>query len=78
MVFLDGGQVWKRTDELAFGDIQWALGGGVRYRSPLGPIRMDVAYKLNPNEDDLGIIEGIQREQSWARWALYISIGEAF
>ena len=78
VVFLDGGQVWKRTDELAFGDIQWALGGGVRYRSPFGPIRMDVAYKLNPNEDDLGIIEGIQPEQSWARWALYISIGEAF
>ncbi len=78
VVFLDGGQVWKRTDELSFQDIQWALGGGLRYRSPLGPIRMDIAYKLNPNDDDLGIIEGIQTERAWARWALYISIGEAF
>jgi outer membrane protein insertion porin family len=78
VVFLDGGQVWANTKSIAIKDIQWALGAGIRYRAPIGPIRMDLAYKLNPSSEDLGIIPGIRGKQSWVRWALYVSIGEAF
>lgn len=78
VVFLDGGQVWANTESITITSIQWALGAGIRYRAPFGPIRMDVAYKLNPSSEDLGIIPGVRGKQPWARWALYLSIGEAF
>ena len=35
----------------------WALGGGLRYLSPIGPIGLDVAYRLNrtgPGEPEYG------------------------
>ena len=78
VVFLDGGQVWANTESITIKDIQWALGAGIRYRAPIGPIRIDLAYKLNPSSEDLGIIPGLRGKQSWARWVLYVSIGEAF
>ena len=78
VLFLDGGQVWENTESVAIKDIQWALGAGIRYRAPFGPIRMDIAYKLNPTSEDLGAIPGLRDKQPWARWALYLSIGEAF
>ena len=78
VLFLDGGQVWENTESVAIKDIQWALGAGIRYRAPFGPIRMDLAYKLNPTSEDLGAIPGLRDKQPWARWTLYLSIGEAF
>ena len=78
VLFLDGGQVWKNTESVAIKDIQWALGAGIRYRAPFGPIRMDIAYKLNPSIEDLGAIPGVRDKKPWARWVLYLSIGEAF
>ena len=55
---------------------------GLRSRNkisgPFGPIRMDLAYKLNPTSEDLGAIPGLRDKQPWARWTLYLSIGEAF
>lgn len=78
VLFLDGGQVWENTESVAIKDIQWALGVGIRYRAPFGPIRMDIAYKLNSTSEDLGAIPGLRDKQPWARWALYLSIGEAF
>lgn len=77
--FLDGGQVWrttKRTDERP---VQFGLGGGIRYDSPIGPIRVDLAYKLNPTDPDLNIYQGDRSKSSaWDRWGIHFSIGQAF
>ena len=66
-LFTDGGQV---SDSLA-GSVprrwQYGAGGGLRYLTPVGPIRADFAYKLNtskPTETEL--------------WRIHFSIGEAF
>ena len=48
-----------------FQDFQWGAGLGLRYYTPIGPIRLDVAIPLDKKEDDRG-------------WQLYISIGQAF
>ncbi|MBI3181395.1 MAG: BamA/TamA family outer membrane protein [Myxococcales bacterium] len=45
--FLDAG--WVSPEPLSFtatGQLQYAVGGGVRYRTPIGPIRLDFAYRL--------------------------------
>jgi outer membrane protein assembly factor BamA len=45
--FLDYGQVWQTHTDLAIGELQWTPGFGIRYFSPVGPIRIDVGY--NPS-----------------------------
>lgn len=63
--FVEGGSV---SDEI-FPDFdagfQYAAGGGFRYYSPVGPIRLDVAVPLNPRDAD-------------DSFQFYISIGQAF
>lgn len=43
-LFLDVGQVWPEADEVRLGDLAWSPGFGVRYATPIGPIRVDVGY----------------------------------
>lgn len=64
--FIDGGQVYDDVyPELSSGDLQWAAGLGLRYFSPIGPIRLDVATPINPRDVD-------------DPFQFYISIGQAF
>lgn len=75
--FLDGGQVWSGLQSLNSRDIQYSTGGGIRYQTPIGPIRVDLAYVLNPTDQDLNILDGIQ-EIAGRRWRIHFSIGQAF
>lgn len=43
-VFLDVGQVWAEADEVRLADLAWSPGLGVRYATPIGPIRVDIGY----------------------------------
>lgn len=77
--FLDGGQVWRNMTDLKGRAVQYGVGGGVRYNSPIGPIRVDVGYKINPTDADLNIFQGDKSLSSpWDRWSLHFSIGQAF
>jgi outer membrane protein insertion porin family/translocation and assembly module TamA len=43
--FVDAGQVWNRPQQsFTFSDLRVTPGVGVRVRSPIGPLRVDVAY----------------------------------
>jgi outer membrane protein assembly complex protein YaeT len=68
--FFDTGNVFARTVEIDFGQLRSAVGFGVRYRSPVGPIRIDLGFKVNRQD----IVPG-QRESPRA---LHISLGQAF
>ncbi len=64
VAFVDAGSV--STDEFSnFDDARYGAGFGVRYTTPAGPIRLDIAAPLNPTEFD----DPVQ---------IYISIGQAF
>ena len=45
-VFLDGGNVFERASNLDLGNLRGSYGFGVRYRSPIGPIRLDFGFKF--------------------------------
>jgi outer membrane protein assembly factor BamA len=68
-VFLDGGNVFNRATEVNFGELRGSAGVGVRYRSPIGPIRFDVGFKLDRRQVAGRLEPG---------HAFHFSIGQAF
>jgi len=48
--FLDFGQVWDEEVSPALADLELTPGFGVRYFSPIGPIRVDVGYRFGGGE----------------------------
>jgi outer membrane translocation and assembly module TamA len=57
---------------LNLGQLRGSLGFGVRYRSPIGPIRMDIGFKL-----DRRTLSAVSTQLE-PRYALHFSIGQAF
>lgn len=78
--FLDAGQV--RDGSFVPTEMRFGTGAGIRYNTPVGFIRLDLAFKLNPGPNDLvtprEIIEGIPDESVWNRFALHFGIGQSF
>ena len=68
--FLDAGNVFPRATDLDLGQLRVAAGVGVRYQSPVGPIRVDLGFKLDRRELAPGRLE--------RRSVLHISLGQAF
>lgn len=64
--FLDGGTVYDTSWPDGSETIRWAAGLGLRYFTGFGPLRLDVAFPLNPRD---GVDEAFQ---------FYISFGQAF
>jgi outer membrane protein insertion porin family len=68
--FVDAGNVFLRVSNLDITQIRGAAGFGVRYLSPIGPIRVDLGFKLDRLTFANGTREG--------RTALHITVGQAF
>ncbi len=68
--FVDAGNVFLRVSDLDLGAIRATTGFGVRYLSPIGPIRVDLGFKLDRQTFANGTREG--------RTALHITVGQAF
>ena len=49
--FLDHGNVWQRYADFRLSDIKSTIGLGIRYNTPVGPLRLDWGYKLNRGTD---------------------------
>jgi outer membrane protein insertion porin family len=49
--FFDFGQVWPEIEDFAQSKINTSVGVGIGLRTPVGPIRLDYGYPLNPDED---------------------------
>ncbi|MBN2092516.1 outer membrane protein assembly factor BamA [candidate division KSB1 bacterium] len=46
--FFDFGNVWTEQHQFSFGDIRSSAGTGIRWYTPIGPIRFDLAFKNAP------------------------------
>ncbi len=49
--FLDGGNVWTKTVNMDL-TFRYTAGLGIRYRTPVGPIRIDYGHKLDRREGE--------------------------
>ena len=63
--FVDCGNVWIDAKDFSLGDLKYTAGLGLRYATPVGPLRVDYGYKLN-------------REKGESMGELHFSIGQAF
>jgi outer membrane protein assembly factor BamA len=69
VTFVDGGNVFRRAGDVHLGRLRGTAGFGVRWDSPLGPLRLDVGFKMDR------MVIGGRPEKGWE---LHFSIGEAF
>ncbi|HEY1910499.1 MAG TPA: outer membrane protein assembly factor BamA [Vicinamibacterales bacterium] len=71
--FLDVGNVWAKSWAFDLTDLRYAIGPGLRYQTPVGPLRLDFGYQLNP-------IPNLQvnGEPQTRRWRIHFSIGQAY
>lgn len=65
-IFVDVGNVDAKSGAFNLGSLKYAVGAGLRYLSPVGPVRFDVGYRLS---DDNTVEKRIQ---------YHISLGQAF
>lgn len=65
-VFLDGGAAFESAYPDLEESVRWGTGLGLRYFTPIGPFRIDVAFPLNRRDD---VDDSYQ---------VYISLGQAF
>jgi outer membrane translocation and assembly module TamA len=70
VAFVDAGNVFATVDDMDVTELRAAVGFGLRYRSPVGPIRVDLGIKL-----DQRVLPTGQKERPTA---LHISLGQAF
>jgi outer membrane protein insertion porin family len=63
--FVDTGNVFARVSEIDLTQLRTAVGSGVRYKSPFGPIRFDLGFKVN-------------RQPGEGLTAWFVSFGQAF
>ncbi len=63
-----------------------AVGFGLRYRTPIGPVRADLAYSINPprfigfdgTREELLMGAGVLREQRISHFQFHFSLGQTF
>jgi translocation and assembly module TamA len=48
--FLDVGQVWGANEPVDLRDLEFSPGTGIRFASPIGPLRIDVGYRFRSGE----------------------------
>ena len=65
VLFTDVGNVYKTVSNVSFEEMRPAVGVGLRYKSPVGPIRFDLGFKVPRRADE-----------SRTEW--FITFGEAF
>lgn len=67
------------TKNCDFNFIAHAVGGGVRYKTPIGPIRVDLGYNLNPAVFQVRApITGSPYTDTMRRFNIFFSIGQTF
>jgi outer membrane protein insertion porin family len=65
VTFLDGGNVWVDITDVDVTDMKFTIGLGLRYNTPVGPLRVDYGYKL-------------QQQEGESTGEIHFSIGHAF
>lgn len=73
VLFADAGNVWNNAWDFNLNDLRYDVGPGLRYLTPIGPIRVDLGYQLKRIP---GLLVNGKPEPR--RFRIHFSIGQAF
>jgi outer membrane protein assembly complex protein YaeT len=73
VLFADAGNVWQNAWDFSLNDLRYDVGPGLRYATPIGPLRVDLGYQINPIPGLL--VNGVPEPR---RFRIHFSIGQAF
>jgi outer membrane protein assembly complex protein YaeT len=73
VLFVDAGNVWYESFDVNLDDLRVNIGPGLRYRTPIGPVRVDFGYQVTRIANLL-----IDGQPEPRRWRIHFSIGQAF
>jgi len=73
VAFADAGSVWGLDIGHPLDGLRKSVGLGARYHTPVGAVRVDVGYQLNPID---GLL--INGKPSTRRWRIHFGLGQAF
>ncbi|MFQ5509323.1 MAG: POTRA domain-containing protein [Leptospirillia bacterium] len=65
VLFADAGNVWSRGGTIGAADFEVGAGPGLHYATPIGPLRLDLGYKIDPDRAE-------------ERWRLHFTLGHTF
>ncbi len=52
VAFVDAGNAWNASDSPLFDEVKAGAGLGIRWISPMGPIRIEYGWKINPRKGE--------------------------
>jgi outer membrane translocation and assembly module TamA len=73
VAFIDAGSVAEQAWDVELKGLRYDVGPGLRYLTPIGPVRVDFARQLNPIP---GLIIDGKPEARY--WRIHFSVGQAF
>jgi outer membrane protein insertion porin family len=73
VLFADAGNVWNNAWDFNLNDLRYDVGPGLRYNTPVGPLRFDLGYQVNRIP---GLLVNGKPEPR--RLRVHFSIGQAF
>ena len=71
MLFADGADVTSARSDLDPLHLHWALGTGLRVQTPVGPVRVDVGWRVTRRD-------GAGNPDPGSGYAVFFALGEAF
>jgi outer membrane protein assembly complex protein YaeT len=74
-VFYDTGNVYERPSDFSLKDFTHSAGTGLRLLTPLGPVRFDIGFNLNPRLELNATGTAFVRER---RMRVFFTLGHAF
>ncbi len=54
VVFFDTGDIYAENEDIELDNLRESAGGGIRWLSPMGPVRLEYGYILDPKPTDKG------------------------
>jgi len=73
VAFFEGGNATLTPWRVPLSSLRYDVGPGLRYLTPVGPLRVDMGFQLNPTPELL--VDGTPQSHAWR---IHFSIGQAF